>query len=194
MSGDGTRVFVLDGEDLVRGRIMVPLRYIVAIPHYIWLGIFRLFVLIALPLNWLLTVIMGRQPTMLYEFLSGYIRYRSDVLSYLTLLADPYPGFAAMRSYPVETWVPSSQPASRVSYLFRPILVLPAAIVVHLAEFVLIALTIVGFFASIILGRMPYALQRLGLMILRLIGETSGYAFLIQRKYPSIAPRSGERF
>ena len=134
MSGDGTRVFILGGEDLDRGRLMVPLRYILAVPHYIWLGIFRLFLLIALPFNWIFTVINGRQPAIFYEFTSGYIRYRSDVLSYLTLLADPYPGFAAIRSYPVETWVPPFQQASRLSLFFRPLLVLPALLLVALIE------------------------------------------------------------
>ena len=186
MSGDGTRVFILGGEDLDRGRLMVPLRYILAVPHYIWLGIFRLFLLIALPFNWIFTVINGRQPAIFYEFTSGYIRYRSDVLSYLTLLADPYPGFAAIRSYPVETWVPPFQQASRLSLFFRPLLVLPALLLVALIEWGLVVATIVGFVACLVLGRMPMRLQWFGLTALRVIGETSGYGYLIQRKYPVI--------
>lgn len=194
MSGDGTRVFVLGGDDLERRRLMVPLRYIAAIPHYIWLGLFRLFLLIALPFNWLFTVIGGRQPALFYEFTSGYIRYRSDVLSYMTQLTDPYPGFAAVRSYPVETWVPQFQEASRLSLGFRPLLVLPALLVVHLAEWLLVGVAIVGLVTGLVLGRVPAGVQRLGLWGLRLIGETSGYGYLIQAKYPSIAPREGERF
>ena len=173
---------------------MVLLRYVAAVPHYIWLGLFRLFLLISLPFNWLFTVIKGRQPAIFCEFTSGYIRYRSDVLSYLTQLADPYPGFAAVRSYPVETWVPSFQDASRLSLALRPLLVIPALIVVHLAEWLLVGLTIVNFLVGLVLGRVPRATQRLGLWALRLIGETSGYAYLIQAKYPSIMPREGERF
>ena len=173
---------------------MTLLRYIVAIPHYIWLGLFRLFLLISLPFNWIFTVVKGRQPMLFYEFTSGYIRYRSDFVSYLTVMADPYPGFAAVRSYPVETWVPSHQEASRVSLALRPLLVIPALIVVHLAEWLLVGVAIVNFVVGLVLGRVPYATQRLGLWALRLMGETSGYGYLIQAKYPSIMPRQGERF
>ena len=184
MSSDGTRVTVLGGEDLDRRRLMVPLRYLLAVPHYIWLGVFRFFLLLALPFNWLFTVIQGRQPAIFYELTSGYIRYRSDVLSYVTLLADPYPGFAAVRSYPVETWVPESQPASRISLFFRPLLVLPALLLVVLMEWGLFVSTIAGFVSSLITGRMPVMLQGFGLSALRVIGETSGYAYLIQSSYP----------
>ena len=187
-------VALLGGEDLYRNRIMVLLRYLVAAPHYLWWGVFRLFVVIAIPINWVVTVALGRQPVIFYEFLSGYIRYRADLVAYLTLLADPYPGFAAARSYPVEAWVPPSQPGTRVSTFLRPLLILPAIVAVQLAQWVLVGLTVVAIVACIVLGLMPAGLQRLGLSLLRFISETSGYGYLITSSYPSLTPREGDPF
>lgn len=187
-------VTILGGDDLYRNRLLVLLRYILAVPHYIWWGVFRLFIVFAIPINWVFTVALGRQPAILYEFLAGYIRYRNDLVAYLTLLADPYPGFAAVRSYPVEAWVPPSQPGTRLSTLFRPLLILPAVIAVHLAQWVLVGLTVIAVVASFVLGLMPARLQWLGLSLLRFIGETSGYGYLITSSYPSLTPRPGAPF
>lgn len=182
-------VLLNGGEDLYRGRLMVPLRYLAAIPHYIWWGIFRLFILFAIPLNWLISLILGRQPMIFYEFLSGYIRYRTQLLAYLTLLADPYPGFAAVRPYPVEADVPPSQPTGRLSIALRPITILPAYIIVQLLQWGLVFFTLFAFVVCLVLGRMPPRVQLLGLSVVQFMNETSGYGFIITSRYPGFGTR-----
>ena len=78
--------------------------------------------------------------------------------------------------------------------MLRPILILPAVIAIQLAQWVLLGVTVLAFFACIVLGLMPARLQWLGLSLLRFISETSGYGYLITSSYPSLTPRAGARF
>jgi len=170
---------------------MVPLRYVIAIPHYIWWAVFRLFVTIVAPINWILTVILGRPPDVLQEFLGGYIKYRTQLVAYLTLMADGYPGFAAVLRYPVEATVPEAPEWNRLLALFRPIILIPAYIGVVLVTWVLIGFTVIAIVASLILGMMPIRLQFLGLTLLRFVNETAAYSFMLTSTYPSLTPRNG---
>ena len=92
MSDRAIRLTVRD-PDLERSRLTVGFRLMLAIPHFIWVaGWFSLATLVAIA-NWIATLIAGTPSPMLHRFLSAYVRYVAHVVAYLTLAADPYPGF-----------------------------------------------------------------------------------------------------
>ena len=45
----------------------------------------------------------GRLPESLHRFLAAYVRYASHVFAFVTLVGNPFPGFAGRQgSYPVD--------------------------------------------------------------------------------------------
>src|SRR5919201_2121389 len=121
------RLHIID-PDLERSRLTVGFRLILAIPHFIWLA--GWFSLAAVPVaicNWIATLIQGRPVPMFHRFLSSYVRYTVHVVSYVTLAANPYPGFAGRPgSYPIDVEVEPAGPQSRWVTGFRLFLALPA--------------------------------------------------------------------
>ena len=80
---------------------------------------------------------------MLHRFLRAYVRYAAHVVAYLTLAADPYPGFTGRPgSYPIDVEIDPPGRQNRWVTGFRLFLALPA---------ILLADTLLGF------GRRPRA-------------------------------------
>src|SRR5215212_8189548 len=64
---------------------------------------------------------------MLHRFLAAYVRYAAHVAAYLTLAANPYPGFTGRPgSYPIEVDVPEPGRQNRWVTGFRLVLAFPA--------------------------------------------------------------------
>ena len=117
-------------DDLRRNRLTVFFRLLLAIPHYVWMWAWSLLAIyVALPISWLVTLILGRTPEALHRFLAAHTRYRAHLTAYLTLLADPYPGFLGSPGYPVDVEIAPPQPQNRLITLFRLILAIPVLIV-----------------------------------------------------------------
>ena len=119
---------VVRDPDLERSRLTVGFRLILAIPHLIWLaGWFSLAVMPVSVANWIATLIQGKPSPMFHRFLSSYVRYTVHVVSYVTLAADPYPGFAGRAgSYPIDVEIDPLTQQNRWVTGFRLILALPA--------------------------------------------------------------------
>ena len=80
---------VVVSDDLKRSRLTVFFRYLLAIPHMIWLYLWSIAAMFVQFINWFATLFMGRSPEGLHNFLAGYMRYSTHVTAYLNLLAIP---------------------------------------------------------------------------------------------------------
>src|SRR3954447_9649901 len=80
-------------DDLARRRVTVLFRVILAIPHYVWAVVWTIGAFFAAIAAWFLTLVRGRPPDGLYEFLSNYVRYLTQLAAYVLLAASPYPTF-----------------------------------------------------------------------------------------------------
>ncbi len=120
--------FAVVNGDLQRSRVTVFFRLILAIPHLIWFVLWSIVVLIVAILNWFATLAMGQPPGIFHRFLCAYIRYTIHLGAYLTLVADPYPGFTGEAgSYPIDISLPTEpQVQSRWKTLLRLILAIHA--------------------------------------------------------------------
>jgi len=85
------RIVVTD--DLVRSRLTVFFRAILAIPHYIWAFLLCTVVALLVFANWFILLIKARTPDGIHGFVAGYIRYLTHLEAYFLLAANPYPGF-----------------------------------------------------------------------------------------------------
>ena len=75
-------------DDLHRSRLTVFFRFpIFLIVHYAWFYVWSIASLFAWVANWIFTLILGRSPEMLRDFLGAYMRYSLHLFSYVSFLA-----------------------------------------------------------------------------------------------------------
>jgi hypothetical protein len=205
------RVTVTD--DLQRNRWTVFFRLILAIPHFIWLALWGIAAVIAAIVNWLVTLVDGRSPEPLFNFLAAYIRYATHVYAYVLLAANPYPGFTGEPGYPVDVELGRSLPQNRWKTGFRIVLALPAIAVTGAlvdgapsswsaraggrgggfsyqttSTGVAVTVAFLAWFAILARGRMPNGFRDLVAYCLRYAAQTYAYVFVLTDRYPDADP------
>jgi Domain of unknown function (DUF4389) len=180
-------------EDLKRSRLTVFFRLLLTIPHFIWLVLWGVVVFFALVVGWFAGLLIGRLPDALHRFIGAYLRYSIHVLAYLTLVANPFPGFTGTPgSYPVDLRIDPAEKQRRWTIFFRLFLAFPALIVDSALSGVLWISAFLGWFASLATGRMPAGLRALGEWALGYYGQTYGYLYLLTGRYPYSGPPAAE--
>ena len=91
MNGHPVQLAVTD--DLQRSRLTVFFRLLLAIPHFIWLLLWSVAAFFAAIAGWFAALVTTRLPEGLHRFLAAYVRYTTHLGAYVTLVANPYPGF-----------------------------------------------------------------------------------------------------
>ena len=181
-----------EGE-LARSRLTVFFRLLLAFPHFVWLALWGVVLLFALVAGWIAALASGRLPDALHRFIAAYVRYSIHVTAFLTLVGNPFPGFAgAAGSYPVDVEIDPPAPQSRAKTFFRLFLALPALVVSGALSAPLYLVAVFGWFVSLILGRMPESLRNLGAFVLRYDAQTYAYLFLLTDSYPFAGPAEYE--
>jgi hypothetical protein len=183
-------------DDLRRSRLTVFFRFLLCVPHFLWLYLWGALVEIVFILNWFVALIIGRPAKPFQRFTAAFLRYATTVGAYLLLVANPFPGFTGEPgSYPVELEVPTTpEKQNRLKTFFRIILVYPAIIVAYLTMFVVfLVYPLIGFgwWAAMIKGRMPRGFRDLGANALRYFGQIYAYLFLVTGTYPCSSPYVG---
>jgi hypothetical protein len=205
---------VLD-DDLRRSRLTVLFRLFLAIPHIIWVVVWTIGVFFAAIAGWFAALVTGRLPQSLHRFFSAYVHYVTHLTAYLSLAANPYPGFAGTPGYPVDIVLPEEpQPQARWKIAIRIVLALPALILAGVlgtgfhaggggtwdengqskgggaATFGGIALVcgFLGWFASLATGRMPIGLRNLASYGLGYTAQAYAYGLLLTDRYPNSDP------
>ena len=176
-------------DALDRSRLTVFFRLLLAVPHLIWLSLWSVIVLPATFAAWLVAIFTGRVPDALHRFIAAWVRYGLHVGAFLFLVGGPFPGFVgAAGSYPVDVAIAPPERQRRGIVLFRIWLAVPALTlaVAYSAAALLVAL--LGWWASLVTGRMPEGLRNLGAVSLRYSAQTNAYVFLLTDRYPYSAP------
>jgi hypothetical protein len=176
-------------DDLRRGRVTVFFRILLALPHLVWIALWIVVLIPVLVVAWLITLVGGRLPVRLHGFLSAYLRYQAHLFAFVYLVADPFPGFTGAAGYPVELHLPSEpEPQHRARTAFRLILAVPAWIVAACLGGAALTAAILGWFASLALGRMPRGLRDLGAWSIRYTSQADAYLFFITERYAYAGP------
>ncbi len=96
---DDQHVRVHIDEDRPVGRfwgipiVGIVIRVIILIPHFIVLGLLGILVWFLVLFAWLPVLINGRQASLVYTVVGGYLRWYARVLAYASLMSGPYPPF-----------------------------------------------------------------------------------------------------
>jgi len=194
-------------DDLRRSRLTVLFRLLLAIPHLVWVGLWGLAAFVLAFVVWLAILFEGKAPRVLHDFLATYVRYSTHVAAYVYLAGNPYPGFTG-GSYPVDVEIDPPQRQGRLGAAFRIVLAIP----VLLLSFSLAGGTTVGagtlsgvsfmtggggalatagflgWFASLVRGRMPHGLRDLATYALGYGAQATGYVLLLTDRYPNSDP------
>jgi len=187
-------------DDLRRSRLTVFFRYLLYIPHGIWLELWGIVVFVVAVLNWLVALVIGRPAAPFQRFIAAYLRYWTTVYAFLMLVANPFPGFTGEPgSYPVELVVPTTpEKQNRLKTFFRMFLLLPTVVVLYvvLIPAMLICYPLLSFawWAAMITGRMPRGFRDLGANAIRYTAQVGAYALLVTGTYPCSSPYVGMEF
>jgi Domain of unknown function (DUF4389) len=174
-------------DDLRRNRLTVAFRWLLVIPHLIWLTIWGIAVFFAVIANWFATLFAGTSPQGLHDFIAQYLRYATHVNGYLYFLADPYPGFLGDRPYDADLSIAPPARQNRWITGFRAILAIPAHIVAYFLGILLGILWIIAWIVGIFAGRIPQGMRDLIAWIIRFNQQTYGYVMILTDRYPSFS-------
>ena len=194
------RIVVTD--DLVRSRLTVFFRAILAIPHYIWAFLLGTVVALLVFVNWFMLLVKARTPDGIHGFVAGYIRYLTHLEAYFLLAADPYPGFYLIGSdpYPVELEIDPPQPQSRWKTVFRLFLAVPAVLLAstllwggprggsYFSGGLAFLVAFLVWWVALFRARAPRGLRDLLVYCLGYSAQISAYLFLVTDRYPFASP------
>lgn len=176
-------------EDLRRSRLTVFFRFFLALPHLVWLTLWGIAALFANVANWFVTLFRGRSADALHRFLSAYLRYQTHVWLFLSVLANPFPGFTgAHGSYPIDVEIAPPEPQNRWKTGFRQILVIPALLINSALGNAYFLVATFAWFTGLFLGRVPLGIQRLGVFTVRYQAQLNAYFYLLTDRYPFSGP------
>jgi len=192
MSTQPYPVRLVGGDELQRSRLTVFFRLILLIPHAIALWLYGIAAFITVIIAWFAALFTGSVPTGMHDFITGYLKYYARVVAYGTILADPFPPFGSGGSYPVGLEIDPPVPQSRVTVLFRLILVLPCWVLANYALQPFLGLIAIGnWFVALFTGRVPEGMENAGMFCLRFIMRKHSYFFLVNPRYPAFGDTPG---
>lgn len=178
-------------DELRRSRLTVFFRFLLTLPHFIWLLLWGVAALLAGIVGWFATLILGRLPRALHRFLAAYLRYSTHVFAFLFLTANPFPGFTG-GPYPVDPELPEPERQKRLVTFFRFFLAFPALAVSSSLYTLAAVAAFFGWFVALALGRMPRSFREAQAYALRYGVQTSAYLWLLTPRYPYSGPALGE--
>ena len=194
-------------DDLERSRVTVFFRLLLAIPHYLWAGLFLVVVAVVVFLQWWVLLVRGRPAESLHEFTAGFIRYITHVEAYVLLAANPFPGFFPMSQgeYPVDLEFAPPAPQNRWKTAFRLFLAVPALMISGalmgggggggargggFSAGVGFAAGFLLWWVGVFRGRVPRGLRDLAAYCIGYGAQAAAYLFLVTDRYPYTGPNA----
>ena len=168
-------------------RVLWLVKWLLVIPHVVVLSLLQLPTISTVPLSWIIIIIIGRNPEFLWGYHSGLLRWswRVNYYAYGVGNTDQYPPFAfgSRDDYPAELLIEYPERSSRLTTLFRWLLVIPHWIIVYflgiingLLVFLALLLLITGNYSEGLFD----IIMRLNLWMYRV----SAYSALLVDEYP----------
>ena len=203
------QVRIVARDDLERSRLTVFFRFFLALPHLLVLGLWSVLAILMAVINWFAIMFTGR--TVGGDLQDRYLRYFTHVDAYLNLAANPFPAFGGEAGgYPVDLEVPEVRRQSRWKTGFRLVLAVPAMLLgatfgaagvqagggsVRVSFGIIAAAAFLGWFASLVRGRMPQGLRDLVVYGVGYSAQVAAYLLLVTDRYPDsdpLRPRYGQ--
>lgn len=177
----------LEFEYPTQPRKLTFVKWILAIPQLIVLGLVGIAAWIMWLYAWLMVLITERYPRNAYDFLVGFGRWYVRVSAYIFFIAEEYPPFSMeeVSSYPAR-FEPPPYPGEHMprAAALQPILAIPiylfAAILLYAGELV----AFIAGFAIIFTGEYPRGMYDFVVGTLRTYARALVYASFMTGQYP----------
>jgi hypothetical protein len=213
VTGAGRGIRVSHTDDGERSRATVFFRFILVIPHLIWLFVWGIGIVLVLPVHWVIALILGRPAGWAHAFYTAYVRYALHVFAYWYLAAERYPGFLGDSGYVVDADMPPLEGQRRWTIALRLFLTIPPLVLAatlengfgagggssggddtaYAASFNLglgFTVAFLAWFASLALARTPQGLRDTQVYCLGYAAQAYGYFFLLTDRFPTSDPQT----
>ncbi len=181
-------------DELRRNRWLVAFRFVLVMPHFVWVTLWSVVAIVVAIVTWLVTLIMGRTPLRLHNFLSAFVRYASHLYAFAYLGGGPFPGFVGKPgTYPVDFAIEGPERQNRWTVAFRGLLALPALALLSAIGGAALFASIGGWFYALIKGRMPEGVRNLVVFASRYNAQVYGYLLFVTPRYPYSGPADFRR-
>jgi hypothetical protein len=180
-----------DPHDLRRSRGTVFFRWLLALPHIIWLLLWTVAAIVVAIAAWFAALATGEPPPALHAFLARYVRYQLHVYAFLYLAANPFPPFDGRQAYPLDVVLPGPAAQNRWTVGFRIVLAVPAWAVNAALGSALLLAAVYTWFVALVTGSAPWGLRNLTAYGLRYAAQLSAYLSLVTDAYPHASPLEG---
>jgi Domain of unknown function (DUF4389) len=166
-------------------RLTTAFRYILALPHLVWLTIWGYAVQFAALLQWFVILFTGERNEGLWRFQRGWMGYAGRVYGYEYLLHDTWPAFGtSWGDEPVAFGLQYEAKANRLTNLLRLIWAIPAAIILMILAIGMGVILIIAWFAIVITGRLNRGFYDFMLRVSRMSLSLTAYLLLMTDNYP----------
>ena len=169
-------------------RFLWLVKWLLVLPHVIVLWLLSLPMVLTIPASWLIIVITGRYPRVLWSYHAGLLRWnwRVNFYSYEAGNTDRYPPFSfeSRDDYPADIRIEYPESSSRLTVLFRWIIIIPHWIVVYFLGTITSILVFFALLAVLFTGRYPDSMFDIIMGLNRWVYRVSAYGSLLVDQYP----------
>ena len=169
-------------------RFLWLIKWILVIPHAIALWFLSLPTIVTVFLSWLIIVIVGRYPSFLWGYHAGLLRWnwRVNFYSYQAGGTGRYPpfSFGSRDDYPADIYIEYPERSSRLTVLFRWLLIIPHWIVVYFLGTIRSLLVLISLVVLLFTGRYPASIFEIVMGLNRWVYRVSAYRSLLVDQYP----------
>ncbi len=166
-------------------RLLLFFRWLLAIPHFIILGLLGMVVNIVTFIAFFSILLTKKYPKGMFDFAVNVMRWQTNVGAYLDMLRDEYPPFSMdAGKYPVTFEVDYQPEMSRWAPLYKWLIIIPNLIVLGLVFIAMGILWIVAWFAILFTGKFPRGIFDFIVGGTRWSYRVNAYLMLLTDKYP----------
>ncbi len=167
-------------------RLLIFVKWLLAIPHYIALAVLGIIAYVVLIISWFAVIITGRYPEGMFNYMVGLFRWAARVNAYLLLLTDKYPPFSLADdpAYPVRLAFDYPPKIARWRPIVNWLLAIPAFIAMYVIFLIAYVCVIIAWFAILITGRNPQGLFNTTAIALRWNARVLAFVYWMTESYP----------
>lgn len=179
------------GEDNTVARWRPLVHWLLIIPHMLISAVLANVAQLVLVIAWFAVVFTGKLPAGLGNLMVMYLRHSNRTVAYAFGLTTSYPPFAFSseatdpRDHDVVTDIDVQlEDRSRVTVLFRIVLIVPLLFVFYAYGVVVYVIGVLAWFAVLFTGRYPSGLRTIAAGFVRYTARFYAYVYLLTDRYP----------
>jgi hypothetical protein len=168
-----------------RNRVTTFFRIILAIPHFIVVGVWAIAVWVVAVVHWFVILFTGKRNAGMFRFETQWLGYAARVTNYTSLMFDEYPKFGTDASgVPMSFRLDYAAPASRLTNGLRFIWIIPAWIIGYLLLAAGEVITVAQWLIVVFTGKANDGIWGFTRRVHNYAIQLNAYALLLTDTYP----------